>query len=99
MVSREVEDFVKQQRIETEGVVNLAIKQVQDSINNNLARIAEGVASIDAEVTTLAAESKRALKFVSAESEKFAAKVAADKIEMDSRAETFRLAGATWRRS
>ena len=93
MVSREVEDFTKQQRIETERAVNLFIKQVQDTINTDLQKIIAGVASTDAKETQLAAESERALTLVSAESEKFAAKVAADKTEMDSREETFRLAG------
>ena len=79
--------------METEGAVNLVIKGVQDTINADLQNIIAGVASTDAKVMELAAESARAMKLESAESEKFAGKVAADKTEMDSRAETFHLAG------
>ena len=84
---------MRQQGLETEGAVNLVIKGVQDTISADLQKIIVGVAPTDAKVTEFKAESERALKLVSAESGKFAAKVAADKMEMDSRAETFRLAG------
>ena len=93
MVSREVEDLVRQQRYEYEGAVNLMIKGVQDTINADLQKIIAGVASTDAKVMELAAAYERAMKMVSAESEKFAGKVAADKTEMGSRSEPFRLAG------
>ena len=92
-VSREVEDLVRQQRYESEGAVNLIIKGVQDTINADLQKIIAGVASTDSKVMELAAESERAMKMVSAESEKFASKVAGDKTEMDSCSESFRLAG------
>ena len=93
MVSMEdVADLVTQQRYESEGVMNLQIKGMQDTINADLQKIVAGVASTDAKVVELAAESERAMKMVSAESEKFASKVAADKTELDSRKESLRLA-------
>ena len=45
-------------------------------------------------VELLTEESGRAMRLVLAESEKFAAKVAADKAEMDVKAESFRARGA-----
>ena len=95
MVSQEVEDLVKQQWLEAEGVTNVYIQKLEQNFNNDMERIIEAAATTDARVTALVAESERALTLVSSESEQFAAKVAADKNEMDSRAETFRLAGVS----
>ena len=95
MVSREVEDFVKQQRLEAEGVTNVFIEQLKQNVSVDLKRVMEAAAITDAKVTALAAESERALTLVSSESEKFAAKIAADKGDMDARAETLRLAGVS----
>ena len=47
--------------------MNLIIKGVQDTINADLQKIIAGVASTDAKVMELAAESEWAMKMVSAE--------------------------------
>ena len=97
MVSREIEDLVKQQRLEAEGVTNILIEQLKQNVSVDLKRVMEAAAITDAKVTALATESERALTLVSSESERFAAKFAADKNDMDARAETFRLAESAWK--
>ena len=94
MVAREVEDYVKQQRLEAEGVTNRLILQMQARIDSGMSQIAAAAVATDAKVVALSAESERCLTLVKGESERFAEKVAADKGEMDTRAETFRVAGA-----
>ena len=92
MVSREVEDFVKQQRLEANGVTNRLILQLQERVDGGMIQIAKAAEATDAKVLALAAESERCITLVKGESEKFAEKVAADKVELDTRAEAFRVA-------
>ena len=95
MVSRaEVDDQVRQGKMESEGSVNPQITSLQETIDGELQKIMAVAASTDAKVEALGAESERAMKLVMAESEKFAVQVATDKAEMDARTETFRTAGA-----
>ena len=63
MVSRaEVEDLVKQGRMESEGYANLQLKGLQETITTELRRIRATATSTDAKVEALGAESERAMK-------------------------------------
>ena len=94
MVSREVEDYAKQQRLEAEGVTNRLILQLQEGVGGGMIQIAKAAEASDAKVLALAAESERCITLVKGESEKFAENVSADKADMDTRSEAFRVAGA-----
>ena len=60
MVSRaDVEDQVRQGKLESEGYVNLQIKSLQETINGELQNIMAVAASTDAKVEALRSESEK----------------------------------------
>ena len=78
----------------SDGYANIQFKTLEDNMKIEVQKPMGQAALTHGKVELLTEESGRVMRMVLVESEKFAAKVAADMAEMDAKAECFRAARA-----
>ena len=78
----------------SDGYASVQFNNLEDALKSEVPKLMDQAPVTDGKVELVTEESCRAMRLVLAESKKFAAKVAADKADMDVKAESFRTAGA-----